>query len=139
MLCCFVPFHENCCMQRCLDCPIAYHITCIPPCTRFHELALLCHEHYTNKLPDLDTESSFQAEVEAKADAMVEEMREKKRRKLERLKKQKEKKDDHYESIGFNKFLFGMKGTVISEAKQDIYRLLDDSDAGEAPTSNADG
>ena len=125
--------------QRCLDCPIAYHITCIPPCTRFHELALLCHEHYTNKLPDLDTESSFQAEVEAKADAMVEEMREKKRRKLERLKKQKEKKDDHYESIGFNKFLFGMKGTAISEAKQDIYRLLEDSDAAEAPTSNAGG
>ena len=80
--------------QRCLDCPIAYHITCIPPCTRFHELALLCHEHYTNKLPDLDTESSFQAEVEAKADAMVEKMRETKRRKLERLKKQKEKNLD---------------------------------------------
>lgn len=34
---------------------------------RFHELALLCHEHAgTHKLPDLDVETSMQAEVEAK-------------------------------------------------------------------------
>mmetsp|Transcript_25088 Transcript_25088/g.54715 ORF Transcript_25088/g.54715 Transcript_25088/m.54715 type:complete len:901 (-) Transcript_25088:104-2806(-) len=122
---------------RCLDCPIAYHITCIPPCSRFHELALLCHEHCTNKLPDLDTENSFQAEVEAKADAMIEKMRESKRRKLERLKKQKEKKDDYYESVGFNRFLFGMKGTTISDKKQEIYRLLHDEQEGEPATPAA--
>ena len=54
-------------IQRCLHCPTAYHLTCIPPMARFHELALLCHEHAgTHKLPDLDIESSMQAEVEAK-------------------------------------------------------------------------
>jgi len=53
--------------QRCLHCPIAYHLSCIPPMARFHELALLCHEHAgTHKLPDLDIESSMQAVVEAK-------------------------------------------------------------------------
>lgn len=61
---------------------------------------------------------------------MVEQMRETKRRKLERLKRQKEKKEnDYHVSAGFNRFLFGMKGTAISEAKQDLHRLLDDSDA----------
>ncbi|KAL7537178.1 hypothetical protein ACHAXR_010375 [Thalassiosira sp. AJA248-18] len=51
---------------RCLDCPISYHLTCMPPSCRFHELAMLCHEHaYTSKLPYLDAEYSFQAEVEA--------------------------------------------------------------------------
>lgn len=35
---------------------------------RFHELALLCHEHAaTNKLPYLDMETSVQGGVEAKA------------------------------------------------------------------------
>lgn len=55
--------------QRCLECPVAYHISCIPPTARFHELALLCHEHAaTCKLPDLDVSTSLQAEVEAEAD-----------------------------------------------------------------------
>lgn len=51
--------------QRCLYCPIAYHLSCIPPTSRFHELALLCHEHAgTRKLPYLDLESSVQSQVE---------------------------------------------------------------------------
>jgi len=51
---------------RCLDCPVSYHITCMPPSCRFHELAMLCHEHaYTSKLPYLDEGYSMQASVEA--------------------------------------------------------------------------
>jgi hypothetical protein len=58
--------------QRCLHCPIAYHLTCIPPMARYHELALLCHEHAaTNKLPYLDMETSVQGEIEAMAEKML--------------------------------------------------------------------
>ena len=34
---------------QCLDCPNSYHLTCIPPLAKFHELALLCHEHADKK------------------------------------------------------------------------------------------
>lgn len=55
--------------QRCLECPISYHISCIPMSAKFHELAALCHEHSANgKLPDLDLEHSLQHQVESKAD-----------------------------------------------------------------------
>lgn len=55
--------------KRCLECPISYHVSCIPPCAKFHELALLCHEHSESfKLPYLDAENSFQSKIEAKAD-----------------------------------------------------------------------
>jgi len=58
--------------QQCLECPISYHITCIPLSAKFHELALLCHEHSVNgKLPYLDPESSFQQQVEHKADEFL--------------------------------------------------------------------
>jgi len=54
---------------RCLVCPRAYHVTCIPPAAKFHELAVLCHEHSeTHKLPDLDLDTSIQMQVEDKID-----------------------------------------------------------------------
>lgn len=57
-------------------CPNAFHISCIPPKARFHELALLCHEHAQSyKLPDLDMKNSLQAEVEADADIKLEKLR----------------------------------------------------------------
>lgn len=53
------------CCQRCLECPISYHISCIPPSAKFHELAVICHEHAGRcKLPDLDQESSVQCKIE---------------------------------------------------------------------------
>ena len=65
---------------RCLDCPISYHITCMPPACSFHELAMLCHEHaHTSKLPYLDAEHSFQGRVEADA-----------QKKIDRLKRREE-------------------------------------------------
>ena len=46
---------------------MAFHVTCIPPAARFHELALLCPEHAsTHKLPELDTTHSVQAVIEDK-------------------------------------------------------------------------
>ena len=66
LLSCFILFLLT---QRCLECPISYHISCIPLSAKFHELATLCHEHSANgKLPDLDLEHSFQQQVESKAD-----------------------------------------------------------------------
>ncbi|GAX28487.1 histone-lysine N-methyltransferase ASH1L [Fistulifera solaris] len=56
-------------LVRCLECPISYHISCIPLSAKFHELATLCHEHSAHaKLPELDLENSFQQQVESKAD-----------------------------------------------------------------------
>jgi SET domain len=50
----------------CLLCPTSYHLTCIPPSAKFHELALLCHEHASNhELPVLDETTSLQCSVEA--------------------------------------------------------------------------
>ena len=46
-------------------------IPCIlyPPKAHFHELALLCYKRVNEcKLPDLDMDSSIQAEVEANAE-----------------------------------------------------------------------
>jgi hypothetical protein len=61
---------------RCLDCPISYHITCMPPTCSFHELAMLCHEHaHTSKLPYLDAKHSFQAKVEADAQKRIDKLK----------------------------------------------------------------
>ena len=50
--------------QTCIECPTSYHLLCIPPKAKFHELALLCHKHCHLKLPDLDISTSLQGEVE---------------------------------------------------------------------------
>jgi len=59
-------------LTRCMECPSAYHyhVSCIPPTARFHELATLCHEHSGNsKLPDLNLQDSLQeGQVEAAID-----------------------------------------------------------------------
>jgi hypothetical protein len=52
-------------LQQCLYCPTSYHVTCIPPAARFHELAILCHEHaMSHRLPDLDMSMSIQSILE---------------------------------------------------------------------------
>lgn len=33
------------CCHRCVKCPTSYHLNCIPPDARYHELALLCEAH----------------------------------------------------------------------------------------------
>jgi len=43
---------------RCLHCPISYHADCIPPLAKFHELAMICHEHSAAPLPALPSGAS---------------------------------------------------------------------------------
>jgi hypothetical protein len=44
---------------RCMVCPNAFHVDCLPPLANFHELAVLCHEHAaTHKLPEMSSEMS---------------------------------------------------------------------------------
>ena len=46
-------------MYRCMVCPNAFHIDCIPPLANFHELAVLCHEHAsTHSLPQMTSDMS---------------------------------------------------------------------------------
>jgi hypothetical protein len=55
--------------KQCLYCPTAYHLTCLPPNARFHELAVLCHDHaLSHRLPKLDMSSSMQSILEDKVD-----------------------------------------------------------------------
>ena len=98
-------------LQRCLECPRAYHVTCMPPPSRFHELAVLCHEHaMTHKLPELDIATSIQGSVEDKID-----------RKLLQLNRQnKRRKGDGFKDPlnCANRFFHGMRGDrLISEER----------------------
>lgn len=59
-------------LQRCMECARSYHVTCIPPSAKFHELALLCHEHAESRtLPELDKEASIQRSLEQRAENLI--------------------------------------------------------------------
>ncbi|CAN0045020.1 unnamed protein product, partial [Laminaria digitata] len=45
-------------LYKCFKCPTSYHINCIPPDARYHELALLCEAHPEDELPALKQEDS---------------------------------------------------------------------------------
>ena len=45
-------------LVRCLYCPIAYHVDCIAPLAKFHELAMVCHDHCAYPLPCLPAGAS---------------------------------------------------------------------------------
>jgi len=108
---------------RCLDCPMAYHISCIPPAARFHELALLCHEHaYVSKLPYLDSETSFQAAVEAKADRKIFELK----RKVESLSDCAEP-DIKNRTSKENSFLPGVDGSFATFQENQLVDFLDEN------------
>jgi hypothetical protein len=108
--------------QRCLECPIAYHPSCIPPVARFHELALLCHEHTTCKLPYLDASTSFQAEVEARAEKKLAKIFDKKSEAGSRKKRKFQEGDDE------NMFFPEMKGDGITADEGVFLERLDDAD-----------
>jgi hypothetical protein len=102
-------------LKRCIECPISYHMTCIPPPARFHELALLCHEHApTCKLPELDAETSLALAIERS----VEEKFNQSSVRRERVRK----------SRGKNLFFPGMTGDKVAtrEAKlRETFRQVD--------------
>ena len=133
-------------LMRCLDCPISYHISCIPPSARFHELALLCHEHaYTSKLPYLDAEHSIQACVEAKAEKKIEDMRRREERRAARIARGEiDGSDDEGGGAGgneVNKFLVGMHGadTTLEEDQLEQYLLMIEEERGEENDHGEDG
>jgi hypothetical protein len=101
--------------QRCLECPTSYHISCIPPMARFHELALLCHEHAAScKLPDLDHDASIQGKIERKADEFLAVSSARRRKKVLQ---------------GKNPFFPGMKGDALTSRETKLVDKL--LDAGE--------
>lgn len=61
--------------QRCLYCPSAYHVTCLPPTCKLNELGILCPDHsLMHKLPDVDQSTSLQRYVEDKIERKVEKL-----------------------------------------------------------------
>mmetsp|Transcript_6372 Transcript_6372/g.13412 ORF Transcript_6372/g.13412 Transcript_6372/m.13412 type:complete len:774 (-) Transcript_6372:503-2824(-) len=116
---------------RCLDCPIAYHITCMPPSGSFHELAMLCHEHaHTSKLPYLDAEHSFQAKVEANAQKRIDNL---KRREELRVAAQARGEfvgsdDEDDDSDGENPFFPGVVGSLVTLEEEKLAEYLRDDD-----------
>jgi len=105
-------------IQRCMECPNSFHITCISPKCQFHELALLCHEHaHTNKLPYLDYSSSIQGRVEAKVDEM-----------FTSHGRKKNLVHSYSSSTAMmrreNKFLPGLKGDIFTQEQMDVSKLL---------------
>lgn len=95
-------------------CPRSYHISCIPPSARFHELALLCHEHAeTCKLPDLNVEDSFQGEIERQADDKFDSFANRKTREMEKLRKS-----------GKNPFFVGATGDQTTRSAERTLKYL---------------
>jgi hypothetical protein len=119
---------------RCLDCPISYHITCMPPTCNFHELAMLCHEHaHTSKLPYLDAEHSFQARVEADAQKRIDKL--KRREELRAAAKARgefvgsdDEDDDDGSDDEENPFFPGVVGSFATLEEEQLAEYLRDDD-----------
>uniref|UniRef100_A0A7S3V9M3 Histone-lysine N-methyltransferase n=1 Tax=Chaetoceros debilis TaxID=122233 RepID=A0A7S3V9M3_9STRA len=102
---------------RCLECPIAYHISCLHPNANFHELALLCHEHAsTSKLPYLDVSQSLQGTIENKADELIAKIA---HQKNGRKSSDSKKKIKNVNGLMQNPFLPGIKGAASGIASVD--------------------
>eukprot|EP00606_Chrysophyceae_sp_TOSAG23-5_P001539 GSChrysophyteH2.ASY1.ANO1.819.1 assembled CDS len=52
---------ENSRFEVCIKCPIAYHVNCIPPGTRFNSTCLLCSRHPEAALPSREARSFTQS------------------------------------------------------------------------------
>lgn len=96
-----------------MECPIAYHLTCIPPSAKFHELATLCHEHSLRcKLPHLDPNESLQGKIESKIDEKFGEFIQKdNRRKVQKR-------------IGQNPFIPNVLGTALTTSESELLAAL---------------
>ena len=119
---------------RCLDCPISYHLTCMPPSCRFHELAMLCHEHaYTSKLPYLDEQHSIQAQVEATAQKKINQF--KRREELRAAAKARgglvgSDDEEEVDSDKDNPFFPGVNGSMVTLEEEQLAEYLREEDDG---------
>mmetsp|Transcript_21263 Transcript_21263/g.44351 ORF Transcript_21263/g.44351 Transcript_21263/m.44351 type:complete len:937 (+) Transcript_21263:168-2978(+) len=120
---------------RCLECPTSYHITCMPPSCRFHELAMLCHEHaYTSKLPYLDAEYSYQASVEADAEKKIENLKRKEEGRQHMSSAEEEEEGaattaDEEE----NSFLPGLAGSAVLFEEDQLAEFLEQQEEEDDP------
>ena len=105
----------------------------MPPCCRFHELAMLCHEHaYTSKLPYLDAEYSIQAEVEANADKKIENYRRKEEKRQQII--HSEEEDNGIDRVE-NSFLPGLVGSAVLFEEDQFANYLEKLEEDEDSTS----
>lgn len=103
-------------------CPIAYHVSCFPPTARFHELAILCHEHSSShKLPDLDMATSLQCKVEAVIDKKIEKLLQDKSANCI----QKTANTEHANGDVFNAFFSGVRGDGVTSDEAMLAERLD--------------
>jgi hypothetical protein len=106
-----------------LECPTSYHVTCIPPPARFHELAMLCHEHAsTFKLPELDAETSMQDKIEKSIDEKYDQIATKKR---EKVKQVTPDKNPFFPGVSGDKDT-GTEVKLLENLKKESGGLLDD-------------
>jgi len=109
-------------LMRCLVCPRAYHVPCIPPSARFHELALLCHDHaYSFRLPELPSDS-IQGGIEDAIDRKFDE-RAKRENMIARAK-------------GLNTFFGGLKGNLLTANENELVQQLRDDDDDDKSDQN---
>jgi len=83
---------------------------------KFHELALLCHEHADRcKLPELDTEHSLQGTIERKMETKYADYQQRKARRARAAANKGEVQ---------NPFLPGMSGDKLTQREQKYYDIL---------------
>ena len=113
--------------QRCLYCPFSYHASCIPPTSRFHELAVLCPDHAsTHKLPDLDPSTSMQSAVENNIDRKI-------------LKMAGSKKSRRKSGPSYNPFFPGLRGDRLENQEKYFLEHLaknEESEFGRSTTNH---
>ena len=111
-----------------MECPIAYHVSCIPPSAKFHELATLCHEHALRcKLPHLDPNDSIQEQIERKIDERFGEFI---------------KKDNHRkvkQRFGRNPFVPDVSATALTTSESELLAsLIRDEKKSDGITTKSD-
>ena len=119
--------HSHLLPQRCLECARAYHVSCIPPNARFHELATLCHEHAPiSKLPELNEDDSLQIKLEQHAESkssLSSSVRVKKQRRVSKHQ-------------GCNTFFHGLDGDLVSKRYDDLLAALAEGSNTDADNNN---
>lgn len=102
-----------------MECPTSYHVTCIPPTARFHELALLCHtDAERHKLPNLDPEGSIQSRIEQKASSRFDVFLTKRQQRARSA------------SSGKNPFFPGLLGDALTKREQQLVEALEKNAEG---------
>lgn len=91
-------------------------MTCLPPTCRFHELAVVCHNHAsTHKLPDLDLSTSLQNIVESRID-----------RKQEQLDGMRKRRLSSLGGKNSNPFFIGIRGDRYTKEEEEYLQYAEE-------------